>query len=199
MKKLLLILAIIISSQFTFAGIGFVIGPKVGFNSSKLSMSLDTVSSQFKSGFSIGAFARIGKKVYLQPELYYSTNGGVFSSNLYNWKQTVKIGALNIPVLIGYSFINRIVNVRVMAGPMVSFVINKGITESGSLNGPLTNGDISNANWYIQAGGGVDVWKLTLDIRYQLGLNKIINYNSNNKQFNSSNNVWVVSLGFKFL
>jgi hypothetical protein len=87
-----------------------------------------------------------------------------------------------------------------MAGPMVSFVVNKSIANTegnGGITGPITNANINNANWYLQAGGGVDVWMLTLDVRYQVGLNKIIKevgtYN-----YNSSSNGWVVSLGIKF-
>ena len=69
-----------------------------------------------------------------------------------------------------------------------------------SVSGPIHKASISNANWYIQAGAGVDVWFFTLDIRYQVGLNKIIkdvSYDGKNINFNTSNNVWVVSLGFK--
>ena len=201
MKKLIVILALAVFSQFVYAGDGFKIGLKVGYNASKLSTSIETIKSQFKSGFSIGAFARIGKKVYVQPELYYTTDGGMFSSNLSNWKQTIKLNNLNIPVLVGYSFINKFINVRVMAGPMVSFVVNSTIDNTkgdGGIQGPIEEANINKANWYIQAGGGVDVWKLTLDIRYQIGLNKIIK-DVGEFHYNSSSNEWVVSLGFKFL
>ena len=196
MKKIIVILILAVVSQFVYAGGGFTIGPKVGYNASKLSNNIDTIQSDFKSGFSFGAFARIGKKIYLQPELYYTTDGGVFKSNKYDWKQKVKLGNLNIPVLVGVSFINKIVNVRILAGPMVSFVVNKSISETGGITGSVKNADINNANWYIQAGAGVDIWKLTLDLRYQVGLNKIIK-SVDNAQFNSSGNEWVVSLGFK--
>jgi hypothetical protein len=139
--------------------------------------------------------------LYLQPEIYYTTDGGVFSSNLTDWKQTIKLSNLNVPVLLGFSFINKIINIRVMAGPMVSFVVNKSIADTkgnGGITGPITNANINNANWYLQAGGGVDVWKLTLDVRYQVGLNKIIK-EVGAGNYNSSSNGWVVSLGFKFL
>ena len=200
MKKIIVILALAVISQMAFAGLGFKLGPKVGFNTSKLSTNLNSISSQFKAGFSIGAFARLGKTMYLQPELYYTTDGGVFSSNITNWKQTVKLSNLNIPVLIGYSFINKVVNVRVMVGPMLSFVVNKSIKDTegnGGVTGPIKEASINNANWYIQAGGGIDVWMLTLDVRYQAGLNKIIK-ETGSGSYTSSSNGWVVSLGIKF-
>ena len=206
MKKILLIFAVFLAFTYcneSFGQLNLKIGPKVGFNASKLSTNLDTISSQFKSGFQLGIFARIGKKVYLQPELYYTTQGGVFESNSQNWKQNIKIGSLDVPVLIGVSFINSdLLNIRIHAGPVASFVVNKTIEEEKSITGPIEEADIKSANWYIQAGAGVDLWKFTLDVRYQVGLNKIIDevdYQNQTVSFNTSNNVWVVSLGFKFL
>jgi hypothetical protein len=209
MKKIILALVLILA--FSTGGVSYgqlnlKIGPKVGFNASQLHTNLDSISSQFKSGFQIGIFVRMGKKVYLQPEFYYTTQGGVFESTVQNWKQNIKLGSLNIPVLVGVSFINSsLLNVRILAGPAVSIVVNKKIGESNVSNaiyGPITDSDIKNVNWYIQAGAGVDIWKFTFDIRYQLGLNKIIdNVSFQNKtvNFNTTNNVWVVSLGFKLL
>jgi hypothetical protein len=198
MKKVFLLTVFLLSAGLMFGQLKF--GPKVGYNASTLSTSLDTVKTQFKSGFQFGAFLRIGNKFYLQPELYYSTHGGVFESDTSStsWKQTVNIGSLDIPVLIGFKIINTdFVNLRILAGPMASFTVNKKITNANDIIGPIQKADISNANWYIQAGAGVDIWMFTLDIRYQIGLNKIIKEVSNGANFNTSNNVWVVSLGLK--
>ena len=197
MKKILFLLVFAFIAQGSFAGLDIKIGPKIGYNASKLSVNMDSIKSQMKSGFSFGLFARFGKKVYLQPEIYYTTQGGVFTSNVSNWKQNIRMGSLDIPVLVGYSFINKLINVRIFVGPEASFVINKSIGESGIV-GPVKTADINSANWYIQAGGGVDVWKLTLDLRYQIGLNQVIK-NMENYSFNTHNNMFVVSLGWKFL
>jgi hypothetical protein len=201
MKKVIVLLLVFLPAIFTtektFAQ--FDLGIKVGFNASKLSANMDTIKTGFKSGFQIGAFARIGKKLYLQPEIYYTTQGGVFSSNKLNWKQNIKIGSLDVPVLVGYKLFNTdLVNVRIMAGPEASFVVNKSIENGGTDPAPLTSGDFSSVNWSIQAGAGVDVWKLTLDVRYQVGLNNLVKEVQAYK-FDSKNNVWVISLGFKIL
>jgi hypothetical protein len=197
MKKFILLLFMVCAASYAFSQIKF--GPKIGYNASKLSTTADSISSQFKSGFQFGAFVRIGKKFYLQPELYYTTQGGILEkdSSAQSWKQNIKLGSLDVPVLVGFKIINTdLVNLRVMAGPMASFIVNKKITEMNSITGPVTSSDIKNVNWYIQAGAGVDIWFFTLDVRYQIGLNKIIN-DVSNYQFNTTNNVWVVSLGFK--
>ena len=207
MKKIILALVLLltVATGTSFGQLNIKIGPKVGFNASQLHTNLDSISSQFKSGFQFGIFVRLGKKVYLQPELYYTTEGGVFKSNsssIKQWEQNIKLGSLDVPVLIGVSFINsELLNVRILAGPLASFIVNKKISETG-VTGPIQDANIKNVNWYIQAGAGVDIWKFTLDVRYQIGLNKMISdvdFNSKTVNFNTSNNVWVVSLGFKFL
>ncbi|NQV01081.1 MAG: PorT family protein [Bacteroidia bacterium] len=197
MKKYIILSVLLLSSVIVFGQ--FTVGPKVGYNASKFSTDLDTVSSTFKSGFQIGVFVRIGKKFYVQPELYYTTQGGVFESNTTNWQQKISIGSLDLPVLVGFKLLNaKAVNLRILAGPMASFVVNKSVKDAGGVLGPIENADINSINWAIQAGAGLDVLFMTLDVRYQIGLNNLIK-DIDNATINSKNSVWVVSLGFKIL
>ncbi|MCX6250134.1 MAG: porin family protein [Bacteroidetes bacterium] len=202
MKKVILFVLLVSSVSIMYGQLSF--GPKIGYTASKLTTNVDSVKTQFKSGFLFGAFLRFGHKLYLQPELYYTTHGGSFQKDSLgkSWTENITIGSLDIPVLIGFKILNTdFFNLRVLAGPVASFVVNKKITNTGDVIGPIQKASISNANWYIQAGAGVDVWMFTLDIRYQLGLNKMIkevSYDGKSVNFNTSNNVWVISLGFKF-
>jgi len=195
MRKFFLLFILFLSTTLVFGE--FTIGIKVGYNAAKLSTSIDTISTTFKSGFQAGIFVRIGKRVYFQPELYYTTQGGVFSSNLSNWEQNIKLGSLDVPALVGFKIINHDkLNLRILAGPVASFIVNKTISEAEGVINPITSADINSINWYIQAGAGLDIWKFTLDVRYQIGLNQLIK-EVNDVNFNTRNNVWVVSLGFK--
>ncbi|MGA3014752.1 MAG: porin family protein [Bacteroidales bacterium] len=206
MKKVVLFFAIfLLSAGMSFGQFSY--GLKIGYNASKLHTSLDSIKSSFNSGFHFGAFVRFGKKVYLQPELYYTLQGGIFQNNVTNtynnWKQNVTVGTLDIPVLVGFKLINlKVVNWRIMAGPMASFVVNSKIRDV-SLTGPIKSSDINSANWYVQVGTGVDLFFLTLDLRYQIGLNQMIKTAqstlTSGKEYdlNATNNMWVVSLGFK--
>ncbi|MCX6245563.1 MAG: porin family protein [Bacteroidetes bacterium] len=212
MKKIfLLFFLFLFSASVTFGQ--FVFGLKLGYNASKLKTSIDTIVSSYNSGLHFGAYFRIGGKLYFQPEIYYTFQGGTFENNVENtannWKQKVTLGTLDIPALIGFRIINlkKVFNWRIMAGPMVSFVVNSKVKDMNSPLGPIENADINKVNWYVQAGTGFDVLFLTLDIRYQAGLNQMIKtaqltaddgtlmgdpYN-----LNAINNMWVVSLGFK--
>ena len=204
MKKIMLLtILIVLSAGVTFGQFSY--GLKIGYNASKLHSSLDSIKSSFNSGFHFGAFVRFGKKVYLQPELYYTLQGGIFQNNVSNtynnWKQHVTVGTMDIPVLVGFKMMDmKVVNWRIMAGPMASFVVNSKITDV-NLTGPIKKSDINSANWYVQVGTGVDVFFLTLDIRYQIGLNQMIKSAESLAgkvyDLNATNNMWVVSLGFK--
>jgi hypothetical protein len=205
MKKfMLLIILVFLSAGVTFGQFSF--GLKIGYNASKLHTSIDSIASSFNSGFHFGAFVRFGKKVYIQPELYYTLQGGVFKNNVSNtynnWKQKVTVGTMDIPVLVGFKLIDvKAVNWRIMAGPMVSFLVNSKITDVNLNPGPIVKSDISSVNWYVQVGSGVDFLFMTFDIRYQIGLNQMIKSAASlaGKEYdlNATNNMWVVTLGFK--
>jgi hypothetical protein len=205
MKKFMVVIILVfLSTGVTFGQFSY--GLKIGYNASKLHSSLDSIKSSFNSGFHFGVFVRVGKKVYLQPELYYTLQGGIFENNVSNtynnWKQKVTVGTMDIPILVGFKLIDvKVVNWRIMAGPMASFLVNSKITDVNLNPGPITKSDISNVNWYVQVGTGVDVFFLTLDIRYQIGLNQMIRSAASlaGKAYdlNATNNMWVVSLGFK--
>lgn len=206
MKKIvILFFALMFSAGVTFGQFSF--GLKVGYNASKLHTTLDSIKSSFNSGLHFGAFFRFGRKVYVQPEAYYTLQGGIFQNNatntINNWKQRITVGTLDIPLLIGFKIIDmKVVNWRILAGPMVSFVVNSKISDldNNKLVGPVQKADISKLNWYVQAGTGVDVLFLTLDLRYQIGLNQMITSSQGTGiqySLNATNNMWVVSLGFK--
>lgn len=200
MKKFLILAAIVLfAADYSYSQ--FALGIKVGYNASKLSTNLDSIKSDFNSGFHVGIFSRFGKRLYVAPELQYTMSGSVFSSegnlSLNNWKQKVKIGSLDIPVLVGLKIIHSdVITWRIELGPQASFVVNKKISEETSVVGPIKEADIKSVNWYLLGGTGIDILFLKLDVRYQYGLNDLIQ-DVGTSSFNSKNQMWVVSLGWK--
>lgn len=201
MKKVLLLLvgSLMISGA---AYSQFALGVKLGYNANKLSTNIDTVKSQFNSGFHVGVWTHIGKRFYFAPELVYSLSGAVFSEDgsltVNKWKQKVTIGSLDIPLLLGFKLIHSdVLTWRIELGPEASFTINENISDKEGA-GPLTTGDFSNVNWYVEGGTGIDVLFLAFNIRYKYGLNKMIT-DVQNWQFDSHNGMFLVSVGFKIL
>jgi len=200
MKKILILLFIVfLSSEISYGQ--FALGLKIGYNANKLTTDVDSIKSQFNSGFHAGIFTRIGKRFYFAPELLYTMSGGVFTQegnvSTEDWKQKVTIGTMDIPLLLGLKIIHsKLITWRIELGPEASFVVNKKIKDTGSVTGPITTADINTANWFILAGTGIDVLFLSLDVRYQYGLNAMIQ-DVQNYSFNTQNSMFLVSLGFK--
>jgi hypothetical protein len=198
MKKLLILVIVLFAALENFGQFSF--GPKIGYTASKLSTDLDSISESVKSNFQIGAFLRFGKKLYLQPEIYYATSGGTLKLEGTNLKETIKMKNLSIPVLVGYKLINaKIINLRVMAGPVANFILNKTVESSDLVTDPLQDSDFKNVAWGMDVGAGVDVFFLTLDVRYEFGLNNIYNPPAGSSDQSIKSNMWIVSLGFKLL
>lgn len=200
-KATLLVIFLIASGLALKAQGVFSIGPKIGYNSNTLTDNVDSVQSGIKNSFQIGAFVRIGSKVYFQPEANYqvSTSNLNKGSGSSFQSQEITVKSLKIPALIGIKLINKgPFNLRILAGPAYTFVIDKKL-DPQNMDGlwPIQSvDDIKNSNWSVQMGGGLDVLFMTLDVRYEFGIDNIYTGSNN---FEMKNNVFNVSLGIKFL
>lgn len=204
MKRIILILAAVIISSTAFSQISF--GPKIGYNTAKLSLDRNDINSSFKNNFQFGIFLRLGSKIYVQPEINWLTQGSIFQtpalSALSPFTQEVSLKTIQIPVLIGLKVIDlKMVSVRIFGGPTASIIQDKVIDNTvGNLIDPITKTDISDMIWSFQVGGGVDVMGLTIDIRYNVGLINVINkvdIEGTQIPFESKINGFTVSIGYK--
>jgi len=203
MKKLIVSIIFIIAATNLMAQLS--LGPKIGYTSTSLSTDSEDIKKDFNNTLHFGAFVRLGGKTYLQPELLFMTKGAEFGYNLQTGaKQNVELNTIDIPVLVGFKLIDlKLADIRAMAGPVGSFVINEDIkaTNVGSQVDELGKDDISDANWGLQAGVGVDVLSLSLDVRYHFSLTNAYN-DTFLEQFdtdNVKNNAFLVTLGWKVL
>lgn len=110
MKKILMILFTSTALYSYAQPVNF--GLKAGANFTSIKQE-DRPNSDFKTGFHIGALAHIhmDDKLAVQPEIFYSTEGG---QNINNSDIKVNLNYVNIPILLQYMFANGF---RVMAGP----------------------------------------------------------------------------------
>ena len=197
MKKILSVLIIAMVGLTATAQIpGFTIGPKVGANFSNFSAEQDQINSEIKSSLSFGVFARFGNKIYVQPELMFmNRKGDISSSEFPGSNNSIHIKTVDIPVMFGARILDaKIFNIRAMAGPVASVVVNKDIS-SANWDSALGKDDIRNANFGIQVGAGADVLMFTLDLRYEFGITDF----SKHDGLSLKNNMFVVGLGWKIL
>ena len=194
MKKILLL--VIITFFATELSYGqFALGIKLGYNASKLSTDLDSITSSFNSGFHAGVFSRIGKRLYIAPELQYTLSGSTLSTKV--WKQKITVGSVDVPVLVGFKIIHSdFITWRIEVGPQASFLVNSKIKDINSVAGPINDASLNSVNWSVLAGTGIDILFLKLDIRYQYGLNQLIE-DAGAYQLDTKGQMFVVSLGWK--
>lgn len=190
MKKYFLCIALLVAGVIS-AKAQFTVGAKVGATFSKI--NADNVKESSLAGYQVGAFARVGSNWFVQPELYLGSSGGKFesSNNGTDVSGKVRFTTMNVPVLIGKSFGSEDLNLHLVAGPIYSFILDK----NKSLGGNISNGfdNYKSSALGYQAGAGVDVGKITVDLRYEGGLTKV------SDTFDQKQNLWALSVGFKFL
>lgn len=202
-KTFLLIAALLMMGSAAFAGGGFdiALGPKVGYQTAKLSYQKADIKSSFSNHFTAGLFGRVTiGRLYVQPEvLYFKTSNifdghvtGVASDNLFNLPTGANVNLtlnqmnLQVPVMIGVNIIDLdIITLRAQAGPTANFVLksqtlyDKTYTLDGQqseIESTTTDQkfDTKAISWGVQAGLGVDVLKrITLDINYNFGVSKM--------------------------
>ncbi|PST84501.1 PorT family protein [Pedobacter yulinensis] len=196
MKKSILMIAALVLS-FGSLHAQFNLGLKAGVNLA--SLNTDFASKENRLGYQLGAWARIGSGFYVQPEAYFGSKGNRFVSFTNNngteveAEGKVRFTTLDIPVLLGTRVGVDKLNLRFMAGPVVSFVLDENATFSSAYDQATDFRNYKNNAFAAQFGAGVDVGNLAVDLRYEAGLSNI----SNSDRYKQRPNVWQLSLGWK--
>ena len=222
MKKSFIILAaLLMMGSAAFAGGGFdiALGPKVGYQTAKLSIQKEDIKAGFMNHFTFGLFGRVEiMGFYVQPEVLWFKTSNIFEVNT-NVDHNFNIGSLEIPtgahvdvtmnamnfqvpVLLGYKFniVENIVAIRAQVGPTFNFTypqhtyVNTSIGDSDKVEVDNESFDTKNIAFGLQGGLGVDVIKrITLDVNYNFGISKVFGANLINNtewgQYLDTNNI----------
>ncbi|GEM_PF-56355 len=196
MKKLICLVICILSISPLFSQTipGFTLGPKMGVTFSRYNLDEMSFDEKVRSSFHWGAFARFGKKAYIQPELLFMKKSGLLVDPLADAsEQKIRLRTIDIPVLFGIKVADiKLTNIRVFAGPVASIVINKEI-EVKNWEDAITKSDLRGANWGLQFGAGADLLMFTFDLRYEVGLGDYLKSDS----MTLKNNLMTLSVGWK--
>ncbi|MET3027604.1 porin family protein [Flavobacterium sp. UW10123] len=209
MKRIILALAIMTFCFLNAQNTKF--GVKGGIQLSNLVGNVENETPKF--GFQIGGFVefKIAKRLFIQPEILYSTQGGKYerSSDDLVLKQELNSSYLNFPVMLKYYVIDKL---SIEAGPQIGFLLDaKGKFEVRDGTEPLSYGSGSAKAVYktenigLNFGASYDFTKnIAAGIRYHSGMkNEIRYYPSGNffddpEQIRLRNNVLSISIGYKF-
>lgn len=173
MKKISLTFFLVCCTFFVFGQAlpSFQFGIKGGANLTKFSTE-HTFPSDNKAGYYAGVWARIGAAgIHLQPELYLSGKNTTLKGSS-GHENKVEFTSLDVPVLLGTKIGAAGVGFRLNTGPVAMFILN----ENQSFDQAASNifhGNFKNQAFAWQFGTGLDVAKLSIDLRYEMGLSKL--------------------------
>lgn len=182
----------------------FRIGIKGGVNLSSVKVVSLSTNLENKTGYQLGAFARIGRTIFLQPEVYFTAkevNVDVLNSLTTN-QGVVGFSqkSLDVPLLAGV----KLGPLRVLAGPVASYALSASTSPDAAVKSYFsgTSQDIINrSSFSYQAGIGFDILNLSLDLRYEGAMSELKNTVAVPSGFNYSQkpSYYQATIGFRIL
>ncbi len=206
MKRIILISSLAILFLNTSAQMDF--GIKGGLNISNIKAS-EILTDDYRInpaasgnlGYHIGGFFRASLAgIFIQPELYFSSLSSEFTVEDLSGTGTAdqltkqKIGRIDLPVLVGV----KLGTFRLGVGPIGSIIVS----EQSNLN-EITGYEaaLKSATFGYQLGAGADIWRISIDARYEGNLTKLGDHlDIGGETINLDNRVRqiIISLGFYF-
>ncbi len=209
MKKIALVIPIVLLfSLFAEAQHQMIrYGLRAGLSSSNLDNDVfqkNGVSLAIKEasyGYHFGLFARahLGKHVYLQPEAVFNSNSVNFTvddlqQGLMNTVLKEKYQNLDIPLMLGL----KLGPLRLEAGP-TGHVYIASKTELDQIGGYERR--FNNFTLGYQVGGGLDIWKILVDLRYEGNFTRFgdhMRIAGEEVKFSDKLSRWLLTIGFSF-
>lgn len=166
---LILLTVLTVYSQATFK-------PAVGISLNDYSQT-STGEAKAKVGALIGGSVAFGKKLYVEPGVFYTTKSSAFS---YSTAQNSSIDAdaiikgIRVPVAIGFGVLGNkksLMSLRAFGGGSGFFVTGVG-------DYPVKDNVISPA-WGVFLGAGADFWRMFAELSYEWSVTDASTANSN--------------------
>ncbi len=171
MKKTLLVavLALIGSAAMAQSGSGF--GIKAGLNYNKNGDLIGSVGdsgqdiiegAEGKTGYHVGFWGKLDfPKIYLRPELVYTKTKSSYDVD--GDSQDYDVSKLDLPVLLGFKIVGPL---HLFAGPAFQYTLKNDLesVEIEDVENDFTVG--------LNAGVGVNLGKVGLDVRYERGFSE---------------------------
>jgi hypothetical protein len=201
MKKVLLIICLTFAfSQTSTAQIHFGVKGGINYNSeSIIEVSQDVFKgAESKTGYHAGIWLRAKIPViglYIRPELVYTNleNSVIYDNGIGGTKSTTySFQKIDIPVLLGKKIFG-IGNVYI--GPSFQYILDQDFSISDI---PDVKGDGFSVG--LQFGGGIELGKLGIDVRWERGFNDIESSfleGATNIEFDTRVNQVIIGLSYR--
>jgi hypothetical protein len=162
MKKTLMVMVVALFSATAFAQSGSGFGIKAGLNYNGNGDYFESAGDAARNpdrnvGFHAGIYGKIGNRIYLRPELVYTSISSDYDNDDFKMKK------LDVPVLLGAKVIGPL---HVFAGPAFQYVLD---TE---FDGITINNVENDFTVGLNIGAGVNLGKFGIDLRYERGFSE---------------------------
>jgi len=149
--------------------------PAIGFNVARFDShpvfgaNSDTLYSNSRAGYQLGASLAIGRKLYIEPGVFYTKLLQDFTPSDFEKSEfTYSASYIRIPVNFGFQFIGHntsLAGLRIFLGPSMFIPISVKDNDY-----PIVKEDLKSPQFDFSVGAGLNVWFIFLDISYGWGL-----------------------------
>ncbi len=178
-------------------------GLKAGGNMAKpTGADADDPLATLKSrvGFTGGIFLafNFGRVVSIQSEVLYTMKGATYVALDDTYTDKLSADYIEIPLLLKLKIPLPVVQPFVFAGPSVGFKLKEKL-ESDGVEIPLDEAILKNNDYGAIFGAGLNLGRnFMVDVRYSLGLQKVINTIEGELEPDFKNGVWSATIGIAF-
>ncbi len=205
MKRLTAILSVVLLllAFQTSALAGVQLGIRGGASAAKLTgADVQDLEGTIKNklGFTAGIFLaiNIGKIITIQPEVLYTMKGSQIEDPLGEYTGKLYGDYVEIPLLLKIRIPTPGIQPAIFAGPSVGFKLKEKLQINGE-DVPLEERLLENNDYGAIFGAGLDFGRhFMIDVRYSLGLKKVLTAIEEGTQPDVKNGVWSATIGIAF-
>jgi len=153
-----------------------------------------------KVGFNGGVFLALnfGRVVTIQWEALYTMKGATYVALDDTFTDKLYADYIEVPLLLKLRIPLPVIQPFVFAGPTVGFKLQEKLESNGE-EVPLTENLLKNNDYGAIFGAGLNLGRnFMVDVRYSLGLQKVISTVEGAVQPDFKNGVWSASIGIAF-
>jgi len=153
-----------------------------------------------KVGFTGGLFLAIdfGKVVSIQWEALYTMKGATYVALDDSYTDKLYADYIEVPLLLKLRLPTPVVQPFAFAGPTVGFKLKEKLQSNGE-DIPLGQALLKNNDYGVLFGAGLNLGRnFMVDVRYSLGMQKVIATVQGEVQPDYRNGVWSATLGIAF-
>jgi len=140
----------------------------LGFSVTDFSEDVNGVKAKYGAQIGASVAFYVNDNLYIDPGLFSTSKSTEFETNSSTASAEAYVEGLRIPIAVGYNLIGDVdtfASLRVFAGPSGYFIT--------SVGRDVNKADFKRFNWGVFSGGGLDVWRVFIEVSYEWSLTNI--------------------------